>query len=268
MSEKLDLRRNLPTSSEDTFFQVTAGVAAVRTSPTADGEMATHALHGETVRLAKEDGGFGLIQMQSDHYVGWVDMECLSAPPLAVTHRVSALRTYVYAAPDLKSAPRFMICLNAHVVVELASGPFSYCARAGWVFSDHLVPLGTYDQDPAAVATRYLGTPYLWGGKESLGLDCSGLVQMAFAACGILLPRDSDMQWSEAGAHIPDWQTPNVLKRNDLIFWEGHVGIMLDDQSIIHANAHHMSVEIESLDAAIERISPLFGKPIGANRIE
>lgn len=249
-------------------FQVSAGVAAIRAEPAPDAEMVTQALHGETLQVFSETGEFGAVQLDRDNYVGWVLMEAVSAPPLRATHRVQALRTYVYSEPDLKSAPRFLVSLNARMVVEPErSGRFVKCARAGWVVADHLVPLDVWEPDPASVAERFIGAPYLWGGRESLGLDCTGLTVAAFGACGVELPRDSDMQFAWAGEPIEDWNQPGALHRGDMVFWKGHVGLLADGHTLVHANAHHMAVARESLSAAIERIAPLHGLPIGARRL-
>ena len=249
-------------------YQVTAGVSAIRSAPEPDAEMVTQALHGETMTLFEEHGEFGLVQLHRDRYVGWALMEALSAPVLAPTHRVKALRAYVYSEPDLKSAPRYLITLGASVVVEEQDGRFLGCARAGWIPEVHLAPLDAVEEDPAGVAARYLGTPYLWGGRESLGLDCTGLTVAAFGACGVTLPRDSDMQFAWAGPAIEGWQDEGTLQRSDLVFWKGHVGIMLDGVRMIHANAHHMAVAAEPLLGAIERIAKYYGEPIGARRID
>ncbi|MEL6211926.1 MAG: NlpC/P60 family protein, partial [Pseudomonadota bacterium] len=175
------------------------------------------------------EGEFGLVQLHRDRYVGWVLMEAVSAPVLEVTHRVSALRSYVHSEPDLKSAPRFLVTLGAPVVAEEQEGEWVGCARAGWIHERHLQPLDALSDDPAGIAVRYLGSPYLWGGRESLGLDCTGLTVASFGACGVTLPRDSDMQFAWAGEPIEAWDTPGVLRRGDLVFWKGHVGIMLDE---------------------------------------
>lgn len=267
MPELTDPRLTAP-DGQPTPFQVTAGVAAIRAAPAPDAEMVTQALHGETLQVFSETGEFGQVQLDRDRYVGWVLMEAVSAPALSASHRVGALRTYVYSEPDLKSAPHYLVSLNARMVVEPEQeGRFVKCARSGWVVADHLAPLDVWEPDPASVAERFVGTPYLWGGRESLGLDCTGLTVAAFGACGVDLPRDSDMQFAWAGAPIDDWDRPGVLHRGDLVFWKGHVGILTDDQTLIHANAHHMCVARESLSAAIERIAPLYGPPIGARRL-
>lgn len=268
MPDLSDKRLTLPPGGDRMMMQVTAGVAALRLAPEPDAEMATQALHGEHVQLHHEDGEFGLVQMQSDGYVGWALMAALSMPALPVTHRVSALRAYVYPQPTIKSSPRFLISLGAGVVSDdIRDGRFLKCARAGWVIEDQLVPETQFETDPAAVALRYLHAPYLWGGRESLGLDCSGLVQQAYGACGVHLPRDSDMLAAWAGQAITGWDQPGVLQRGDLVFWKGHVGIMLDADTLLHANANHMAVAAEPLQGAISRIAKQYGAPTGARRI-
>lgn len=267
MSESFDQRLTRPEGAF-TRFQVTAGVAAIRRTPVPDAEMLTQALGGDTVRVFREEGEFGLVQMERDGYIGWALMESLSAPALATTHRISALRTYVFSEPSIKSAPRYMLCQGAQIVAEGEEGRFLRAARAGYVVREHCAGPGEYEDRPEQVAQRYLHTPYLWGGKESLGLDCSGLVQMAFAACGVSLPRDTDMQFALAGDPLPDWQAPGTLRAGDLIFWKGHVGIMTDSETLIHANAHHMAVAVEPLEGAIRRIAALYDQPIGARRID
>jgi hypothetical protein len=250
-----------------TRYQVTAGVAAIRATPCPDGEMVTQALHGERVRVFREDGAFAQVQLEHDRYTGWALMDALSAPHIETTHRVHALRTYAFSEPDLKSAPRFLISLNSQVAVEGAENGFAKCARAGWVFEGHLSPGDVFESDPASVAERFAGTPYLWGGRESLGLDCTGLTCAAFAACGLTLPRDSDMQLAWCGTPVDDWQGAAMLQRGDLVFWKGHVAIMLDDSRLIHSNAFHMATAIEPLDSAIRRIAPRYGDPVGVRRI-
>lgn len=251
-----------------TAFQVTAGVAAVREAPTPDGRLATQALHGEVVDLFREEGEFGLVQCRRDRYVGWVSLDALSAPVLPVTHKVIALRTYCFSEPDLKSAPRFLLSLGARVAATgLTEGVWIEAGRAGWVHRRHLAGLADLEADPVAIAERFIGTPYLWGGRESLGLDCSGLVQQAFEACGVLLPRDSDMQGAWAGEPVPGWQAPGALQRGDLVCWAGHVGLLTAPGTLLHANAYHLQVECEPLEDAIRRIRPAAGEVTGVRRV-
>ena len=249
-------------------YQVTAGVAAVRETPAPDGRLATQALHGEIVDVLREQGEFGLVQCRRDRYCGWVTMEALSAPLLQPTHKVSSSKTHCYSEPDLKSAPRFLLSHGARLSVSGREGDWLYSDRGGWVHTRHVVPMEFLEDDPVVVAERFLGTPYLWGGRESLGLDCTGLTQQAFEAVGVILPRDSDMQFAWTGDDIPDWRAPNVLRRGDLVFWKGHVGIMTDADHLLHANAWHMAVAVEPLESAITRIANYYAEPIGARRID
>lgn len=239
-----------------TPMQVSAFVAPIRRTPAPDGEQVDQLLFGETFAVLEEADGFAMGQAGRDGYVGFVDLEALSAPVLAPTHRVTAVRTYVFSAPDLKSAPVGLVSMNALVTVEgEAQERFVRVARSGWITASHLAEIGAaFEADWAAVAERFLGAPYLWGGRESLGLDCSGLVQQALYACGRACPRDTDQQQRMA-VEIGRGE----LTRGDLVFWRGHVGIMLDVARLLHANAHHMAVVVEPLDAARARISAAGG---------
>jgi len=250
-------------------FQVTSGVAAVREAPLPDARLVTQALHGEIVDVFREEGEFGLCQLRRDRYTGWINLDALSAPALEVTHKVSALRTYCFAEPDLKSAPHFLLSLGARVAATGRTvGDWTECARAGWVDACNLADIDAFETDPAGIAARYLEAPYLWGARESLGLDCSGLVQQAFEACGVLLPRDSDMQAEWAGEPVKDWQAPGALHRGDLVFWTGHVGILTDPGTLLHANAFHLAVAVEPLAEAIARIRSVAGDVTCVRRVD
>jgi len=241
-----------------TDYQVTVGVAAIRSEPDDDAMQVSQLLAGEVFHVEREQNGWGEGVSRHDGYRGWVAMEALSAPVLIPTHTVSVLRTYVFSEPDLKSAPRFLISMNAKVSAGARSGKFVEAQRLGWVFESHLAPLGAHEDDHAAVAERFVGTPYQWGGKESLGLDCSGLVQTALERCGVLVPRDSGDQEAWAGAH---WDEVDIdeelggLQRGDLMFWPGHVGILTSPDTIIHANAFHMLTVAEPVSRAVMRIA-------------
>jgi cell wall-associated NlpC family hydrolase len=220
-----------------------------------DAPLDTEALMGETVTVYEEREGWSWVQLQADRYVGYMPSEALGPPGAPPTHCVAALRTFVYPGPDLKLPPRLHLSLAAAVTVSGASGDYSRLASGGFVWSGHLSPLGQHERDFVAVAERLVGTPYLWGGKTSLGLDCSGLVQLSLAAAGIAAPRDTDMQEAALGTAI-SLLTPDLsgLQRGDLVFWRGHVGIMLDAVRLLHANGHHMAVAIEALAEAEARI--------------
>jgi len=243
-----------------TPYQVTAGVTALRRTPEEDGAMDTQILAGEVFDVHREEGGWGYGQASLDGYQGWVDMAALSAPALIPTHTVNALRTYVFSEADLKSAPVCLISLNAKIVGGKRHGQFVEAQRmGGWVFAGHLRAVGDpLEADWVAVAERFEHTPYLWGGKESLGLDCSGLVQTAMEAAGMFIPRDSGDQedWAKT-----QWRPVAVtkdfsgLERGDLVFWPGHVGVMTDETHLLHANGFHMQTARESLARAARRIA-------------
>ena len=154
-------------------------------------------------------------------------LDALTTGGPAPTHWVRALRTFAFAEPSIKARAIGALSLNALVTVDDRNGRLAKVAGLGWVAADHLAGLGDWSQDPATVAERYLGAPYLWGGRDSIGLDCSGLVQQAFYACGRAAPRDSDQQRA-LGVEVAPGGELSGLQRNDLAFWRGHVGIMLD----------------------------------------
>lgn len=257
-------------ADKSTPFQVTAGVAPVRREPQDDGAQDTQLLAGEVFLVERETDGWGYGRTAQDDYPGWVDMAALSSPALIPTHQVKALRSYVFAEPDLKSAPVCLISLNAKIVGGVRSGKFIEAQRMGWVFDGHLRPVGDpWEADFVTVAERFLHTPYFWGGKESLGLDCSGLVQSSLEAAGIMIPRDTGPQEAWARAH---WRAVKItddlggLQRGDLVFWPGHVGIMTDADTLLHANAFHMMTYAEPLRRAAKRIAHHYAPMSGIYR--
>ncbi|MEM7327165.1 MAG: NlpC/P60 family protein [Pseudomonadota bacterium] len=264
-----DKRLRLPEGGDRTLMQVSAGVTALRAEPHDDAVQVSQALFGEIVTLHHEMGAFGLVQCQHDGYVGWALMDALSAPALEATHRVTVARLHTYAEPKITAAPHFVLGAGARLrATGEREGRYLRFERAGWIV-DHLVsPIDVIETDPASVAERFLGTPYLWGGRDALGIDCSGLLQIAFDACGISVPRDSDMQRAWFGETISDWQMPGTLQRNDLISWKGHCGIMLDTDTLLHANGTFMRTIQEPLLPAIARIATEYGEPFGARRID
>lgn len=243
-------------------FRVVAPAAAVRRAPDPAAEQLSQVLHGEEVDVLDWTRDFAFTQARRDGYVGYVHRHALAPRGAAPTHRVSVLRTYGFSGPSIKTAPVGLYSLNVLVVAGEAQGKLVDCGLSGFIPARHLSPIGRFSTDPALVAEQFVGAPYQWGGCESLGLDCSGLVQQALRACGHSCPRDSDQQMA-LGAPIDDRAD---LARNDLVFWKGHVGLMLDGERLIHANAHHMAVAIEPLDGAIERIKAAGGGPPTALR--
>lgn len=238
-------------------------VAAVRRTPDPAAEQMDQLLHGEIFDLLEETGGWAWGQARRDGYVGFVERASLAPAGPAPTHRVAALRAYAFTQPSIKSRPVGLYSINAFVTVQAREGRFAQDSAGGWFVETQLAPIGEVETDPAAVAERFVGAAYQWGGRESLGLDCSGLVQQALLACGRACPRDTDQQAAMGAAIGAD-----PLRRGDLVFWRGHVGMMLDEARLIHANAHHMAVAIEPLAEAVERIRAAGpGDPTGYRRV-
>jgi cell wall-associated NlpC family hydrolase len=221
-------------------------------------------LFGEVFEaLEEEANGWVWGQARRDGYVGFVQAAYLAPAGRAPTHRVAAIRTYAFEGPSIKSRALGCYSINSLVAVEKIEGRLAKVAGTGWMTADHLSPIGVFESDPVAVAERFLGAPYLWGGRESIGCDCSGLVQQALFACGRACPRDTDQQ-AELGEAIGR----QAFGRGDLVFWKGHVAMGLDGDTIVHANGHHMMTAVEPLDGAIARIEAAgYGAPTGYRRI-
>ncbi|MCP8938098.1 C40 family peptidase [Alsobacter sp. SYSU M60028] len=239
---------------EGRAMRVLEASAAVRREPSPGGALDTEALHGEAVTAYEFDAeGWVWGQLARDSYVGWMPAAALIEGAPAPTHRVHALRTFVYPGPSIKLPPVAALSLGSEVEVLRMQGDFAV-TPLGAVFAQHLRPLAETEADFVAVAERFVGVPYLWGGKTSLGLDCSGLVQLSLAMCGVAVPRDSDMQEATVGAALPADLPRAERRRGDLVFWKGHVGMLRDADTLLHANGHHMLVESEDFDAACARI--------------
>ena len=214
----------------------------------------TQALKGERVTIYDRNGeGWAWGQLNSDGYVGWLPDRALAKPGAAPTHKITSLRTFAFPGPSIKLPPVEALPMGATVTVVREDGAFAV-TRDGWYLTlPHVGRLDHYERDFVSVAERFAGTPYLWGGKSSLGIDCSGLVQIALNAAGTGCPRDSDMQQDGLGRAL-DAAESNRLARGDLIFWNGHAAIVRDADTIVHCNAHHMATAIESTRVAIARI--------------
>jgi cell wall-associated NlpC family hydrolase len=240
-----------PRYVEGVSFEVFDAVAPVRKAPVPDAMLETEALKGERVTIYDEDGeGWGWGQLHGDGYVGWLPMNALRAPGPEATHKVAVLRTILFPGRSIKAQPVEGLLLGSRLAVVGQDVDLARLASGGYVPARHLVPLDAAAADFVAVAERFTGVPYLWGGKTSLGIDCSGLVQVSLTACGTECPRDSDMQRALGTAVAPD----EALQRGDLVFWAGHVGMMRDAATLLHANAFHMAVTSEPFVEAVARI--------------
>jgi cell wall-associated NlpC family hydrolase len=242
--------------AEGVVREVVDAQAPLRGEPYPDAQLSTEALKGERVTLYDENGeGWCWGQLASDGYVGWLPANALVAPGPEPTHKVAALRTFAFPGPSIKAPPIEGLSLGCRLAIAREQGEFAVTTMGACVPARHLSRIDAAEPDFVAVAERFVGVPYLWGGKTSLGLDCSGLVQVALTAAGIACPRDSDMQEEALGATLASAGELPALRRGDLVFWKGHVAIARDAATLVHANAFHMAVAIESLAEALRRIA-------------
>jgi hypothetical protein len=232
--------------------------AIVRGGTDPDSSAVTELLHGEAFHLLDSRSGWAWGYCGHDHYVGYLPLAALGEPiePSHITHAIAPM----FASADIKSPVRMLLPAGARLTGEI-DGDF-LGVDGGFVHVRHIRAADVVESDWVAVAERYLGAPYVWGGR-GLGVDCSGLVQMALAACGIEVPRDTDQQAEALGADLPEGA---ALKRGDIVFFPGHVGLMMDDARMIHANAHWMAVTIEPLADVVARLKDAHDQPISAVR--
>ena len=226
-------------------FEITDAIAPLRRASSSDAELMTQSLKGERVTVYDRNSeGWAWGQLNSDGYVGWLPDGALSKPKGPSTHKVTALLTFAFPGPSIKLPPVETLAMGASLTVQREQGSFAV-TREGWYLPRrHLDPIDHRAPDFVAIAERFVGAPYLWGGKSSVGIDCSGLVQVSLTAAGTGCPRDSDMQQDGLGRELNP-QEAKTLRRGDLIFWKGHVAIARDADTIVHANAHHMMTAIE-----------------------
>ncbi len=228
--------------------------APLRHEPRSDAPLCTEALKGERVTVYDSNGeGWAWGQLATDGYVGWLPENALGAPGTLASHKVAVLRTFAFPGPSIKMPPVEALPLGARLAIARSQDRMAVTQSGGFIPAAHLAPIEVNESDFVAVAERFLGVPYLWGGKTVLGLDCSGLVQIALSACGIPCPRDSDMQEESVGAPVATVGELSHLKRGDFVFWKGHVAIVRDGTSLVHANAFHMAVAIESIADVVKR---------------
>ncbi len=230
---------------EGEVLSITRPIVDLRESP--DGMRDRQLLLGAQVRVFEAQNGWSFVRSERDGYVGYVETSTLGSVQ-APTHFVQTFATHVYPEPDFKTRENAMLNFGARVAVVFEHRKF-WETTIGFIPKSHLRQIDMPLSDPATVAALHFGVPYLWGGNSTLGIDCSGLVQASLHACNIDCPADSDMQLSIGT------DAPGLPMRRDLVFWKGHVAMMVDDETLIHANAHHMAVRYEPFQNARLRIA-------------
>lgn len=245
-------------------YRVVAATVPLRRARDAALGYETELIHGEHFDAYEVRDGWAWGQAVRDGYVGYLPEAALGPGDLVPTHRVSALRSFLYPMAGIKVTPTGFLPYGAMVTVEEADGRFVR-TRAGYLFAEHLVPIDWKASDLVSEAERFMGIPYLWGGKSSFGIDCSGLVQTACHAAGFAAPRDSDMQEAALGRAIAIPNDPAHFRRGDLLFWPGHVAMAQGGGRAIHATAFSMSVISEDISQVLARIEGL-GHPLRTMR--
>jgi cell wall-associated NlpC family hydrolase len=249
---------------------VAVPVADMLAAADAGAGLNTQLLLGDRVLVFEEGPEWAWVQAIRDNYVGYVTRPAIEAAGAELTHVVSVPRTFLYSGADLKLPRKACLSVGSGVSVdnfaETRGTRYAVLASGEALISSHLRPVGEAEVDYLSVAEALLSTPYLWGGTSAFGIDCSGLVQLSMRMAGRTVPRDTDMQASGLGEPFDPGADLAGLRRGDLVFWKGHVAIMLDGKNIIHANGHTMMVSRERLSDAVERIAYLYGGPTGFRR--
>jgi len=244
--------------------EVAEPFVALRRTPSHEARLDTQALFGERfIVYETTDEGWAWGQLETDGYVGWLSAGALGKTGKAPTHKVSVPRTLAFPGPDIKLPPAVALPMGAQLAIVRQDERFGVTANDWHLPLPHLAPIKARQKDFVVIAEELLNAPYLWGGKTSLGIDCSGLVQIALQAAGIVCQRDSDMQEMTLGK----LSSLGELRRGDLVFWKGHVAIAHDSETLLHANAHHMMVVIEQASDAIARIKATGSEVTSVKRI-
>ena len=239
---------------EGVSMEVVVPVTAMHREASSTAMQTTQALFGERLLAFEIRDDWVWCQLERDGYVGYIAKAAVSSDLTKPTHRVSVPSTFLYPLPDIKSQAAINLPMNAKLQIVASDEKFSRLSNGKYVFTKHVRPLNEFESDFVSVAEKFLDVPYYWGGKTAQGLDCSGLVQTSLEVCGISSPRDTDMQETQLGQKLMV-NDLDGLRRGDLVFWKGHVGIMVDQKTLLHANGHHMMTVKEPLAEAVTRIA-------------
>jgi cell wall-associated NlpC family hydrolase len=228
---------------------------------TAEGPRVRQLVMGDMVTVYEESSEMSYVQSLKDAYCGYVENSALAAPN-DPTHWVCALATQVYAAPSIKSDDVMTLSFGSQIAGVSADEKF-IGTPFGYIPQKHLSPIAQRATEPTEIAKQFLGAPYLWGGNGSFGIDCSGLIQASYLACGRACPADSDQQCGSLGNSL---RLNSDYQKGDLLFWNSHVALVLDSETMIHATAHYMAVVLEDIRAAISRIDDQGEGPLIAHK--
>ena len=227
-------------------------------------QLISQLLYGEPVKVFEIKKGYAWLQSLRDDYVGYTSVNNLQVTKIVPSHKIISLRCLVYKLPSIKSIPVSELSFNSLIEITgtVKNKYFYKIKNLGWCHKQDITKLNTTNLDLVMLAKKYLHAPYLWGGRNSIGIDCSGLIQNIFQINNKFFPRDTDLQEDFIITEVAE----KNLKGGDLIFWQGHVAMMVDNKNIIHANAFHMRTEIEPLRQAKSRIEKKYGKIIKMGR--
>ena len=246
-------------------------VVDMRSEPRGDAAITTQLLYGDDVLVFEDHNGWCWVQNERDGYVGYVVDTTLDRRASEPTHVVIAPRTFVYPGSDLRFPRTKALSMGSLVTVtggeERRGTLYAMLPSGEAMIAKHLVPMDQVADDHVAVAETLMHTPYLWGGVSGFGIDCSGLIQLALLMTGRGVLRDSDMQAATIGEPVDPGDDYHDLKRGDFVFWKGHAAMMASHSTLLHASGHTMSVTLEPLRDAIERIAYLYGRHTAVRRL-
>lgn len=239
-------------------YQVTTSKALLYGRPDEGSPLTSQLLYGEYFNVFEINKEWAWGQSLKDGYVGYCSLTSLTQDINEITHHVSALSCHIYPEPNLKTAAVHIIHMMSDVSVinEDQVNGFMPLSDGNWIYANHITK--KFADNPVTEALKFLNTPYLWGGRSNAGIDCSALIQIAYASTGVSITRDADLQEEEFGTPLNKNQLP---RHGDLAFFPGHVGIMLDGINLLHANAHHMKVSINPLKEVIDIVRLQTDKP-------